>query len=322
VLDYLGQMAEEMSGRAGAWEPRMRERVSRMISSLHPATLRRLLEAGADHTERKRFALNAADVLAVDAVVDVLEAASATTGQTISSQLLRLLRKFAQHADESTGPAKAEAESVLRQNVAQLVAGWALEDPNPAEYTAVLDGLVRTTSAQPGPDSESVGCDPELVLQMALETGASGPRVTAAVEAMVADRRLGRVAELLQAAPAPAVAESIWVQVASPARLSLELKATPIDFDAVTALTRRLGPAAVEPLLDLLEATHHRSTRARAAAAGVDRARGGGAGRRPAPPRAVVRAAQPAHAVAGAQRLAAGLFRRPLRSARGSPGAA
>ncbi|HYC32013.1 MAG TPA: hypothetical protein VEB59_06955, partial [Gemmatimonadales bacterium] len=79
VLDYLGQMAEEMSGRAGAWEPRMRERVSRLVASLHPKTLRRLLEAGADHAERQRFALTAAEVLAVDAVVEVLEAAAATT---------------------------------------------------------------------------------------------------------------------------------------------------------------------------------------------------------------------------------------------------
>src|SRR5512134_2681418 len=103
VLDYLGQMAEEMSGRAGVWEPRMRERVSRLVASLHPSTLRRLLEAGADNAERQR---------------------AATTGQTISSHLLRLLHKFAQHAEHAGGPARVEAESALRQNVAKLVANW------------------------------------------------------------------------------------------------------------------------------------------------------------------------------------------------------
>jgi DNA-binding transcriptional MerR regulator len=118
VLDYLGQMAEEISGRAGAWEPRARERVSRLVANLHPDTLRSLLEAGADHAERRRFALTASEVLAVDAVVEVVEAAAVTTGQSISSHLLRLLHKFAHHAEGATGPARTEAESVLRKNVA------------------------------------------------------------------------------------------------------------------------------------------------------------------------------------------------------------
>jgi hypothetical protein len=263
VLDYLGQMAEEMSGRAGVWEPRMRERVSRLVSSLHPTTLRRLLEAGADNAERQRFAITAAEVLAVDAVVEVLEAAAATTGQTISSHMLRLLHKFSRHAEQASGPARMEAESALRQNVAKLVANWALEDPNPAEYTAVLDGLSRT---QDGPASgpEAADCDPELVLQMALETGAGGPRVTGAVDAMLDARRLARVTEILSHPPSAAVAEPLWRHVASPARLRAELAASPIDLPAVLALAARLGTAAVEPLLDLLEATHHRSTRARA----------------------------------------------------------
>jgi hypothetical protein len=126
VLDYLGQMAEEISGRAGAWEPRARDRVSRLVANLHPDTLRSLLEAGADHAERRRFALTASEVLAVDAVVEVVEAAAVTTGQSISSHLLRLLHKFAHHAEGTTGPARVEAESVLRRNVAQLISNWEL----------------------------------------------------------------------------------------------------------------------------------------------------------------------------------------------------
>jgi hypothetical protein len=264
VLGYLGQMAEEMSGRAGAWEPRMRERVSRLVSSLHPATLRRLLEAGADHAERQRFALTVSEVLAVDAVVEVLEAAAATTGQTISSHLLRLLHKFAHHAEQAEGPARAEAESVLRQNVAQLVANWALEDPNPTEYTMVLDAMARKSPEQPAPEPRSGDCEPELVLQMALETGATGPRVIAAIDAMIAARRVPRITALLLDAPLPEVADPLWCHVASPARFREEIEATPIDFAAVEALAARLGASAVEPLLDLLETTHHRSARARA----------------------------------------------------------
>ena len=77
----------------------------------------------------------ASEVLAVDAVIEVVEAAAATTGQTISHQLLRLLHKFAHHAEQGPERGRAEAESVLRRNVARLITDWELEDPNPGEYT-------------------------------------------------------------------------------------------------------------------------------------------------------------------------------------------
>ena len=92
------------------------------------------------------------EVLAVDAVIEVVEAAAATTGQTISHQLLRLLHKFAHHAEQGPERGRAEAESMLRRNVAQLITEWNLEDPNPGDYTAVLDGMVRQSPRRRGPD--------------------------------------------------------------------------------------------------------------------------------------------------------------------------
>jgi hypothetical protein len=263
VLDYLGQMAEEMSGRPGAWEPRVRERVSRLISSLKPDTLRRVLEAGADHAERQRFALTASEVLAVDAVVEVVEAAAAANGQTISHHLLRLLHKFAHHAEQGPGPVRAEAESTLRQNVARLVANWDLEDPNPSGYTAVLDGMVRQSPAAPDDGHEALDCDPIAVLQIALETGALGPRVLAAIDTLVHDRRLVEAAALLHNAPVAEAAEACWQHLATPARLRLQLAETPVDFPTIECIARRLGISAIEPLLDLLDSSAGRSIRAR-----------------------------------------------------------
>jgi hypothetical protein len=264
VLDYLGQMAEEISGRPGAWEPRARERVSRLMASLRPETLRSLLEAGADHAERRRFALTASEVLAVDAVVEVVEAAAVTTGQSISNHLLRLLHKFAHHAERTTGSPRAEAESVLRKNVAQLIANWELDDPNPSEYTAVLEGMVRQAPAERtvGPETES--CEPELVLQIALETGCAGPRVFAAVDRLLDEGRFGRLASLLAAAPTPDSADALWRYVATPSRLQSQLAASPVDFTAVEGLALRLGAAAVDPLLDHLESAPDQTSRARA----------------------------------------------------------
>jgi len=267
VLDYLGQIADEMSGRQGAWEPRIRERVSRLVSSLKPETLRRVLSAGADHAERRRFALTAAEVLAVDAVIEVVEAAAATTGQTISHQLLRLLHKFAHHAEQGPPQLRAEAESTLRRNVAHLIKEWDLEDPNPGRYTAVLDGMVRASPAAESvePEEEQLHCEPETVLQIALETDCGGPRAFAALDAMVAARHLPEALALLRGAPGNpnATAEAMWRHIATPDRLRVELDAARLDFRTIESLTTPLGPMATEPLLDLLERAGDRAARAR-----------------------------------------------------------
>jgi DNA-binding transcriptional MerR regulator len=263
VLDYLSQIADEMSGRTDAWEPRVRERVSRLVSSLKPETLRRVLKAGADHTERRRFALTAAQVLAVDAVIEVVEAAAATTGQTISHQLLRLLHKFAHHAEQGPPQLRAEAESMLRRNVAQLITDWNLEDPNPGAYTEVLEGMVRRTPDAPEDLEDKLDCEPETVLQIGLETGCAGPRVQLAMEALL-ETRLPTAIELLHGAPAGSVmADAMWREIATPARLRLELSAPRQDFRTIERMVSRLGPTATEPLLDLLEQSADRSARAR-----------------------------------------------------------
>jgi hypothetical protein len=266
VLDYLGQIADEMSGRQGAWEPRVRERVSRLVTSLKPETLRRVLEAGADHSERRRFALTASEVLAVDAVIEVVEAAAATTGQAISHQLLRLLHKFAHHAEQGPERGRAEAESMLRRNVAQLITDWNLEDPNPGEYTAVLDGMVRQAPDDAGVmEEDRLDCEPALVLQIALETDCGGPRVYAALDTLVGAQRIPEVVGVLRDAPlaGTATANALWRQVATPARLRLELSLPRLDFSTIESLVSHLGALAVDPLLDLLEQATDRSVRAR-----------------------------------------------------------
>ena len=265
VLDYLGQIADEMSGRQGAWEPRVRERVSRLVTSLKPETLRRVLEAGADHSERRRFALTASEVLAVDAVIEVVEAAAATTGQTISHQLLRLLHKFAHHAEQGPERVRAEAETMLRRNVAQLITEWNLEDPNPGEYTRVLDGMVRDSPDDAGVEEDRLDCEPLTVLQMGLETNCGGPRVYAALESLMGARRIPETVTVLNDAPAASASTTneLWRQVATPARLRVELSAPKLDFATIESLVACLGSRAVDPLLDVLEQRDDRSARAR-----------------------------------------------------------
>jgi hypothetical protein len=240
--------------------------VSRLVTSLKPETLRRVLEAGADHSERRRFALTASEVLAVDAVIEVVEAAAATTGQTISHQLLRLLHKFAHHAEQGPERDRAEAESMLRRNVAQLITEWNLEDPNPGEYTAVLDGMVRQAPDDAGVmEEDRLDCEPALVLQIALETNCGGPRVYAALDTLVGAHRTPEAVAVLHHAPpaGTATANALWRHIATPARLRLELSAPQLDFSTIESLVSRLGTLAVDPLLDVLEQATDRSARAR-----------------------------------------------------------
>lgn len=262
VLGYLARVAEEMSGRRGTSEDPLLQRVSKLIGALDPETLRRLLQTGADHAERRKFVLNASQILAADAVMEVVEAAAQVSHQTISHNLLRLLHKLALHAEEGAVEIRAAAEGALRTNVAKLVGEWQLEDPNPTAYNAILEGMVRRSSAEYSLIDVQVGCDPDIIIKMALELDSVGLTVYGAVEQLLARRELPRVAELLKTAPQTNATQELWRYVATPERLEAELGASPMDQDAVAILVERLGIAATNLLLDRLASADDRSTRA------------------------------------------------------------
>jgi hypothetical protein len=261
VLGYLSKVAEEMSDRKGASGDQLSQRLSNMIQALDPDTLRRLLESGADQVGRRNFALNASHILAADTVMQVVEAAAKASNQTISHNLLRLLHKLAHHAEEGSATVRAEADGALRSNVARLIGDWELEDPNPTRYTAILEGMVRKSPAEPTQDGQS-GCEPEITLKMALELGTVGPAVYSAVEALLARREFLPLATLLATLPHTTATDAIWHHVATPERLDAELSATPMDQEVVAILVRRIGAEAANALLDRLGTAEDRSTRA------------------------------------------------------------
>jgi hypothetical protein len=261
VLGYLSQIAEEISGRKGQGEDQLGQRISRLIHAMDPEALRRLLEAGASPGERKKFALNASQILAADAVMEVVQAAAHASKQTISHNLLRLLHKLAQHAEGGPQETRAEADGALRHNVARLIGDWKLEDPNPKPYTAVLEGMVRNAPLDQPLESRN-GCEPEILVKMALELDCVGPAVYAAIDEMLSLRQLPYLAGLLRLAPRTASAEELWRYVATPTRLESELANLPIDQEVVTILVDRIGADAADSLLDRLASANDRSTRA------------------------------------------------------------
>ncbi|MEO6578530.1 MAG: hypothetical protein ABIO99_06495 [Candidatus Limnocylindria bacterium] len=265
VLDYLGQIAGQLSIDPADVETGVRAQASQLIASLRPETLRRILELGADNAARRDFARTAARAFAVDAVIEVVDAAAATTGRTISHQLLRMLHKLASHAEHASPEVASDAEAALRQSVERLLSDWELEDPNPDAYNAVLDGMMPQAPQRGASGDESGEGGPELVLQTGLEIGCVGPRVIVALDAMVAAGALGRAVELLRDAPAESAvaAEDLWRHVTNADRLREQLAEPRVNFDLVESLALRLGAAAIEPLLDTLEQATDRSARAR-----------------------------------------------------------
>ena len=263
VVGYLLQIAEELKRKGGAESVALQKRISTMVSSLSPHTLRRLLEMGGDVSQRKRFMLDAAQGMAVDAVMELVQAAADTSQQTISHSLVRLLSKLATHAEQGAAPAlRAEAESELREHVQRLIADWTLEDPNPDSYRAVLDHIAKSAPLFAANDPSGNGPEPERMIQMSLELDSLGEPVMRAVEAMLRGGDLVRLMTLLSGAPEGSrAAATLWRQLASPDQLRTALREVPIDFGLVEKLVTRLRLAAAEPLLDALEASPSRQVR-------------------------------------------------------------
>ena len=101
---------------------------------------------GGNGLQRRTFVMSAAHGMSIDAVVDLVRAASEAEEQTISHSLLRMLQKLARHADASGGKRRAIAEQSVRDQVGELLQGWSLKDPNPEAYGKALEAMARSDS--------------------------------------------------------------------------------------------------------------------------------------------------------------------------------
>jgi len=265
IVGYLLQIAEELKKKGGAESLALQKRISTLVSSLNPTTLRRLLEMGGDLSQRRRFMLDAAQGMAVDAVIELVQAAAETSQQTISHSLVRLLTKLATHAEQGdVAEVRANAETELREHVQRLIANWTLDDPNPGNYRVVLDHIAKAPPLFATSEPGATGAEPERILQMSLELDTFGEPVRRAIDTMLQRGDHLRVFTLMSGAPTESrAAGSLWRQLASPEQLRAALRETQIDFSLVEHLVGRLRLAAAEPLLDALEASESRTVRRR-----------------------------------------------------------
>ncbi|HVT40177.1 MAG TPA: hypothetical protein VHE78_14145 [Gemmatimonadaceae bacterium] len=261
VVGYLLQLSEELKRADEADTAAVRERVSDLVRALDPSALQRLLAMGGEQKQGMQLVRHATDTLAAEAVIELLGAAAVTTKRSISHGMLLMLAKLAKHSTDGTVRARAEGDSALRENVKRLLDDWELDDPNPEEYSAVLERMSKRTPAYaPVAQTEDVG--PEHIVELAIEVGEASRAAFDAAEEMVEKGDMAQLMGILAHAPdGSAAADAIWRRISRPERLRQELDRPRPNFDVVETLVGRLGLGATDTLLDVLAHAVDRSTR-------------------------------------------------------------
>ncbi len=261
IVGYMLQIADELKTAGGSGAVALKRRMSKLIGALDEGTLGRLMEMGGDLAQRRQFLLDASQGMAVDAVVDLVKAAT-TTGAPISRSMLRMLTKLGHHAERGPVASRAVAETDLRDQVAELVRGWGLMDPNPDGYAAALEKMAAVSPALVAPGEAQYAPEPRRLLEMACETGATGAVLGRAVDELVAGGKLSDVLDVLDHAPSASPAtETIGARVATPEAVRVQLAGQPVDFALLDRLLARVGEEAAEPMLDLLAESESRQVR-------------------------------------------------------------
>ena len=257
IVGYLLQIAHEVRHDGPREHGGLQRRISKLVGALQPQTLQRLLEMGGDAVQRRRFVLDAAQGMTVDAVVELVRAAASAEGHTISHSLVRMLTKLASHAGSDLSARSRAADGAFREHVERLVSSWSLDDPNPAAYSATLSQLSQNDASPVGDDTTPVRhtCEPARLVAIALDVGAAGARVWNAVEEMLDRGAFGDLLDLLDTAPHPtnAVATGVWGRIAGRDPLRGLLAAPRPEHTVIRRLVTRIGADAAPPVLDALE---------------------------------------------------------------------
>jgi hypothetical protein len=213
---------------------------------------------GGDFAQRRQFMLDAAQGMTVEAVLDLVQAAAATEGQSISHSMMRLFSKLARYSESDPESLKrAGAEDAARDQIQRLMAEWRLDDPNPTAYGKALQHMSRTARADS--NAAYTECEPERILQMAFELGVTGPRCDVALEAMINSARIAPILDMIDNAPDPDFAESIWRELDAHNVLWVALSELRFDFATIQRLVKRKQMSAVDPLLDAAEQSDAKS---------------------------------------------------------------
>src|SRR5437870_12282546 len=262
IVGYLLQIADELKTAGSADAAALRRRTSRLIRALKPETLRRLVDMGGDFTQRRKFVHDSTDGMAVDAVLEIVQAAADSSHQTISHSLVRMLSKLAAHAEGGAPQVRPQADAALRDQVRRLLEGWTLADPNPGAYGAALQRMARAAPDRAVTPEGEHATEPDRSVAMALEVDAVNAHVLAAADRVVREGRLGQLLDALaEVSESEGAASEVWARLATADVVRQLATREPVDFKTLERLVPRVGLLAAAPLLDALAAAEARGVR-------------------------------------------------------------
>jgi hypothetical protein len=249
IVGYLLQIGDELKTAEGPEAVGLQRRVSRLVGSLKESTLERLLEMGGDKAQRRRFLLDASQGITVEAVIDLVKAASAAEGQTVSHSMLRMLSKLAHHP--SSGGPRARTDPTIRDVMRRLVDDWSLDDPNPEAYRQALESMSssRNAAQKPSADALPTEIEPERMIQIAIEVGAMGPQVRAAMVDLCKAGRAEVLLDLVERAPSEEAGAPVWEFLKGKRILDDLLQQPRVDMPLVARFAKRIGMGAAPTLL-------------------------------------------------------------------------
>ena len=249
IVGYLLQIGEELKTAEGPEAAGLQRRVSHLVGSLKQSTLERLLEMGGDKVQRRKFLLDASQGITVEAVMDLVKAASAAEGQTVSHSMLRMISKLAHHPASTTQRGKTDPS--IRDVMRRLVDDWTLDDPNPEAYRQALENIssLRNVSDKPGNGAHPTDVEPERIIQIAIEIGAVGPQVHMAMEQLQRFGRVDTLLDLVERAPTAGAAAPVWDFLVEQGAFETLLTQQRLDLPLITRFVKRLGAASAPTLL-------------------------------------------------------------------------
>ncbi|MGQ0561030.1 MAG: hypothetical protein ACT443_04055 [Gemmatimonadota bacterium] len=237
-------------------------RLSELLPQLRPELLAEAIKAETNITQRKRVLGNLSDVVSPDALLVVCKAAAHAYERPLSPVLAALLDKLCREANELPGTIRVLADHSYRDLFRNMLDAWSAHSVD--SVSTGFDALFGDPqAAEPLLQAGSVTPEPERVLSLAFETGATGSLVWGAVAA-VSETQDGvrRILDMLKRAPASSrAASTIAQQFANPVRLTTLLHEDPVDFEAVDTLLSHMGEGAAAALLDALAEAKSRTIR-------------------------------------------------------------
>jgi hypothetical protein len=261
IVGYMLQIADELKAGQSPESAALRKRISKLIAAMDRTSMGQLLEMGGDAAQRRRFLLNAAEGMTLDAVLELVQAAAGSEQQTISHSLLRMLQKLARHAEGDRGKRKLTAETSVREQVLGLIHDWALHDPNPDAYRLALQRMSTAMPLFAVPEQARFLPEARRVFQMALELGVVGPAVDRAVAELLEKGELKWMLEALQSAALAPAAAALRERIVTPSQLEAVLAQEPLSIPLLDRLLDVLGVQAADTMLDALIRSENSQTR-------------------------------------------------------------